>query len=294
MSNIVKREEIEQGLVSIDNLKYQVEMVRQLMHSLMKEGVHYGKVPGSQQPTLLQPGADLLSAHFGINIVCSVDYEERTDTSYRVRIKAEAYKNDKLLGTAFGEASSDEEKYKWRRAVCDEEYELAPESERRIKFKMHYGKAEKIKQIRIPVADVSNTILKMAQKRAKVAVIRSVTASSDIFTQDIEDMPAEIIAGNDTPKDIAVKQYSQAQAQAQEQPQPGEENAFDIDTPQPQQTPCITEKQRKRLFAIAKSKGLSNDRIKEIVKGIAGVDHTEEIKMDVYDAIIQAIEQQQQ
>jgi hypothetical protein len=43
-------------------------------------------------------------------------------------------------------------------------------------------------------ADYYNTVLKMAKKRAHVDAILTATAASDIFTQDIEDMP-EVING---------------------------------------------------------------------------------------------------
>ena len=43
-------------------------------------------------------------------------------------------------------------------------------------------------------ADYYNTVLKMAKKRAHVDAILTATAASDIFTQDVEDMP-EVIQG---------------------------------------------------------------------------------------------------
>ncbi len=45
---------------------------------------------------------------------------------------------------------------------------------------------------RIPnddLADQYNTVLKMANKRSLIAAVLNVTGASDIFTQDIEDMP---------------------------------------------------------------------------------------------------------
>jgi len=41
---------------------------------------------------------------------------------------------------------------------------------------------------------VANTILKMAKKRAQVDAVITATAASDIFTQDIEDLPDEVVA----------------------------------------------------------------------------------------------------
>ncbi len=99
------------------------------------------------------------------------------------------------VGAGIGECSSDEEKYKWRKPVCDEEFAETPEDRKREVWKKYDGKATKIKQIRTNPADVANTVLKMADKRAYVALALQVTAASDIFTQDIEDLPAEIAEG---------------------------------------------------------------------------------------------------
>ena len=41
------------------------------------------------------------------------------------------------------------------------------------------------------IADTYNTVLKMAKKRAHVDAIITVTAASDIFTQDVEDLLPE-------------------------------------------------------------------------------------------------------
>jgi hypothetical protein len=54
------------------------------------------------------------------------------------------------------------------------------------------GKVEQKQQVRTNPADVANTILKMAKKRGLVDAILTVTAASDIFTQDIEDLPDEV------------------------------------------------------------------------------------------------------
>ena len=43
-------------------------------------------------------------------------------------------------------------------------------------------------------ADCYNTVLKMAKKRALVDAVLTATAASDIFTQDLEDISANIVA----------------------------------------------------------------------------------------------------
>ena len=44
------------------------------------------------------------------------------------------------------------------------------------------------------IADVYNTVLKMAKKRALVDATLTATAASDIFTQDVEDFGPEPVA----------------------------------------------------------------------------------------------------
>jgi hypothetical protein len=78
--------------------------------------------------------------------------------------------------------------------LCDEEFDDTPENRRRIKYAKYQGKVEKKKQIRTNPADVSNTVLKMAKKRGLIDAVLTVTAASDLFTQDIEDLPAEYVA----------------------------------------------------------------------------------------------------
>ncbi len=76
--------------------------------------------------------------------------------------------------------------------MCDAEYDSVPEDRKRLKFKRD-GSTDK--QVRTNPADVANTILKMADKRAFVAMTLLATAASDCFSQDLEDLPPEIAEG---------------------------------------------------------------------------------------------------
>ena len=53
---------------------------------------------------------------------------------------------------------------------------------------------------------------------------------------------------------------------------------------------CITEKQQKRLFAIAGSGNVPTDVVKELVRTIAGVEHTRDITREAYDDVVKAVE----
>ena len=175
------------------DMRAQVNLVQEVMQAVMKKDTHYGVIPGSKKPSLFKPGAEVLAATFRIAVSYRVE-DLSTDDHIRYRVTAVGTHQTSgiVLGDGMGECSSGEEKYKWRRAICDEEFEATPENRRRIKFGKYNGKVEKTKQVRTEPADQANTILKMACKRAQVAMTLNVTAASDIFTQDIEDLPEEL------------------------------------------------------------------------------------------------------
>ena len=172
-------------------IKAQVNLIQQVMESVMKEGAHYGKIPGcGDQPALFKAGAEKLLMTFRVAPLPPriEDLSTEDEIRYRLTIEGVSAVTGKMLGAGVGECSSYEDKYKWRRAVCDEEWNETPEDRRRQKWFRGKEKPFQVKQIRTNKADVANTVLKMADKRAYVALALKVTAASDIFTQDLEDM----------------------------------------------------------------------------------------------------------
>lgn len=169
--------------------------VQQVMQAVMKQGVHYGVIPGAgDKPTLLKSGAEVLCMTFRI-----ADRYEVTDLSrdgvirYRVNCTGEHQTSGAALGSGLGECSTDEEKYRWRKAVCKEEFDATPEAHRRVKYGRKQGGNYTVQQVRTEPADLANTVLKMACKRAKIAMVLNVTAASDMFSQDLEDLDAELV-----------------------------------------------------------------------------------------------------
>lgn len=165
-------------------------MVQEVKQAIMKPRVHYDTIQGTPKPTLLKPGAEALCMAFRVADDYIVEDLSTPDAvRYRVKCIGSHQVAQAKLGEGMGEASSDEEKYRWRRAVCDEEWEETPANLRRIKYgKDRGGGFYKQKQIRTEPADMRNTVLKMALKRAKVGMTINVTACSDMFSQDLEDM----------------------------------------------------------------------------------------------------------
>ena len=169
-------------------IRAQVNLVQQVMQAVMKEGTHYGTIPGTPKPSLWKPGAEVLAATFRIAVSYNIEDLSTTDVvRYRVVAVGTHQTSGIVMGEGMGECSSGEEKYKWRKAY-DEEFAATAEDKKRIK----YGKYT-AKQIRTEPADLANTILKMACKRAQVAMTLNVTAASDCFSQDLEDLPEELL-----------------------------------------------------------------------------------------------------
>lgn len=184
-------------------VKAQVNRMQEVMKVVMQKGVHYGTVPGcGNKPTLLKPGAEKIMATFRLAADPQIEDLSGHDI-IRYRIKVNMLTPDGVfVGAGVGECSSDEEKYRWRKAVCDEEFDATEEDRRQDKWKAGWnGPATSIKQVRTNPADIANTVLKMAKKRALVDGVLTATGASDIFTQDIEDMPEEIL----NPKGTASK-----------------------------------------------------------------------------------------
>ncbi|MGN6223665.1 hypothetical protein [Pseudoxanthomonas sp.] len=180
----------QRSLTAAD-VRAQVNLMQDVMQEVMKDGTHYGKIPGTQSRSLYKAGAEKLMATFRLAAKPEVeDLSEGGEVAYRVTVNL-LTAGGVFVGAGIGECSSAEEKYSWRAAVHKKEWEATPENRRRIKY---YRDGKEVQQVRTNPADVANTILKMAKKRAQVDAVITATAASDIFTQDIEDLPDEVVA----------------------------------------------------------------------------------------------------
>jgi hypothetical protein len=188
-------------------VRSQVNLIQEVMKAVMRDGTHFGKVPGTDKPTLFKAGAEKVLSTFRIAATVRLvdDLSTNDSVRYRVTVQGVNQGTGVVLGDGIGECSSDEEKYKWRRPVHPNEYDATPEDQRREKWARD---GTTWKQVRVHPADVANTVLKMAHKRALVAMTLVVTAASDIFTQDIEDLPEEV-RESVTAEDVPSKPASQ-------------------------------------------------------------------------------------
>lgn len=228
------------GALSVGDVRAQVNLIQHIMREVMKNGEHYGTIPGTGgKPTLLKPGAEKLCLVFRL----APDYqttEQKEGDHLTVISKCTLMHipSGQVFATGMGSCSTKESKYAYRQAarkcpVCGAEAIIKGKEEYGggwVCFKKKHGCGTKFKNGdqaiegqplgRIPnedLADQYNTVLKMSNKRALVAATLNATAASDIYTQDIEDMPAMVSKGTGNivdADDEALKDLENAGAQS--------------------------------------------------------------------------------
>lgn len=178
--------------LSVADVRARALQIHQLMQTMMKENVHYGVIRGCKTPSLYKPGSEMLLMMFRISVDPLVeDLSDSEHIRYRVRCRGVAL-DGSVVGVGVGECSTAEEKYAYRRAVCDEEFDQTDPIRQRIKWRRDGGKAYSEKQVRVNPSDLANTILKMAKKRAQIDMCLTVLGASDIFSQDLEDLSDDL------------------------------------------------------------------------------------------------------
>src|ERR1035437_3986333 len=104
------------------------QMIVDATQKLMKQGVDYGKIPGTERDVLLQPGADKPCNLFGLVVEYETDEaiedwrgaEHGGEPFFYYKIRGRAYRGDFLMGEGVGSCNSWESKYRWRNAerIC--------------------------------------------------------------------------------------------------------------------------------------------------------------------------------
>jgi hypothetical protein len=184
-------------LATAHEIRRHVNLIQEVIKGVFKADTHYGIIPGCKQKSLYKAGAEKILATFRIAVDPEVeDLSTPDEVRYRVRVKGFT-PDGRLVGVGIGECSSNEDKYAWRAAVSDAEFKATDELRRRVKY---YTNGGTVNQVRTNPADVANTVLKMGKKRGMIDLTLTATAASDVFTQDIEDLPEEYVESIIEPK----------------------------------------------------------------------------------------------
>lgn len=184
----------------------------------MVRDVDYGVIPGTKKPSLYKPGAEKLTELYRCTFEPAVTERvqdwEKGFFHYEVRVSLVSRDTGAILGVGMGSCNSRETKYRWRESKrkcpsCQQETIRKSSKEPGFYCWSKIGGcgakfAEKnpavvdqpLGRVENPdIADLVNTILKMAMKRAHVAAALQLAGCSDLFTQDVEDLPEELRGG---------------------------------------------------------------------------------------------------
>ncbi len=219
---IISTQELRAGLQAA---KEQAQVLGEFVRDVMTEGIDYGTIPGTAKRdkagneipnrTLLKPGAEKLMSLFRCYPRFKITERKEDPTrglyayEFRCSVISPANGEKRIVAEGFGSASSLESKYRWRQAdrkcpTCGkptiikgkEEYGggwicFAKKGGCGGKFKAGDKAIEgqQVGRIENPdAADIANTVLKMAKKRALVDATLALARCSDLFGQDLEDL----------------------------------------------------------------------------------------------------------
>jgi hypothetical protein len=204
--------------VQATELVERMNVIRQATDQAMERDVDYGVIPGTNKPALLKPGAEKLGVLFQLDIQLANEKVWGPDDHLTVISKATVYyaPTGERLGFGEGLCTTREKKYAKRKQdrLCPE---CGTDAIKRSKYPPRdnphadpgwYCFAKiggcganfaandpKITEQEVgekdnpEIPDCWNTVVKMAEKRARVDAVLAVTGASALFTQDVEDAP---------------------------------------------------------------------------------------------------------
>jgi hypothetical protein len=203
-----------------------IEMI-QHVHSIVKEAMtegiesDYAVIPGTKKKTLLKPGAEKLLMGFGLAGVAHPPQINDLPNGHReviVETEIRNLRSGEVHAVGIGSCSTMEKKYRYRPGPVEFTGQPVPQeywTERKIELIGGPGHSTaknpdtgqweiviKGAEVENPdPADQWNTVLKMASKRSMIDGVLRATASSSMFTQDMEDLAegTEKTAGKKAP-----------------------------------------------------------------------------------------------
>lgn len=204
--------------MTVQDVERQIGKIQELMAAVMKKDEHYGVIPGTgKKPSLLKPGAEKINFIFRLEPEYEILRHELPGGHREFEIKCTLRQigSGAKVGEGVGSCSTMETKYRYRNEEVKEDIGAVPKAywdapredpkardtvlsqmfgpgKYRCKKVENAWRVFKItgdgeKKDNPDIADVYNTVLKMAKKRAYVDATLTATAASDFFTQDVED-----------------------------------------------------------------------------------------------------------
>ena len=196
--------------VKASELVARLDVIREAMDHAMKRDVDYGVIPGTDKPALLKPGAEKLGVLFQLDVQLVNEKVWGPGDHLTVMSHATVFHapTGARLGYGEGLCSTREKKYAYRKQerTCPTCGKASV-----IKGKAEYGggwlcwkkrdgcgatftdgsqeiESQPVGEVDNPdLPDLWNTMVKMAEKRARVDAVLAVTGASALFTQDVDE-----------------------------------------------------------------------------------------------------------
>ena len=143
---------------SVESTTRKIIEFQTIIKKNLKKDKDYGVIPGCSKPTLLKPGAEKILMLMGLQSTYEIIDSTRDwkEGFFQYQVRCTLEKGGIVITQGLGCCNSRERKY-----------------------------------IKLDPYSIDNTILKMAKKRSQVDASLTVASLSEIFTQDVEDIPRE-------------------------------------------------------------------------------------------------------
>ncbi len=250
---------IELMEMTVDSVLAQAIKVQEVMRAVMKEGVHFGVIPGTDKPTLYKAGAEKLCFVFRLAPSFEIIREDLPGNhrEYIIKCTLTHIPTGRVMAQGVGSCSTMEKKYRYRLGEAESTGHVVPKaywdmrSKDPAKAQEILGKGMVTKKIdnvwyickkseehteNPDIADSYNTVLKMGKKRSFVDTCITAVAASDCLTQDLEEMEEfadKIRKPGETQE--ATTPPAAAQSTKAQSPQPAQSQQKPAATPPPQQ-----------------------------------------------------------
>jgi len=186
------------ALPEVETFKREITAInrfQQVVHATMVKNLDYGVIPGTQKPTLLKPGAEKIAKLLGLSdqyeIMDRAEDWQSPFFRYLIKCRLVHVATGAVISEGLGECNSMESKYRYR-WVGERDIPDGIEKDKLVSQTRKSKSGGQWKVYRLDNEDIFsqvNTLIKMAKKRALVDASLSAGRLSDVFTQDIEDMP---------------------------------------------------------------------------------------------------------
>jgi hypothetical protein len=183
-------------IMTPEQAKAELHRLQEFVRSVMIEGTDYGTIPGAgDKKNLLKPGAEKLCEIYAyaphVDILDRVQDWTATPPffAYTVKVILVNKRNGITVAEGVGSCNVMESKYRYRLEYWNGQGD-PPQGDGYVRKQKRGGQGSYWQRriVNEDTADLDNTILKMAKKRALIDATLSATRSSELFTQDLEDM----------------------------------------------------------------------------------------------------------